>query len=113
VVLLTRGAESLLQADALVTTRAKWGLVLAYALALFALGGVAPRIADAAPVPTWTSPCSADLDPGVCERATYIASEVSTIDAESSDTRTLVGWGIGVLLVLVVTPFVVRLFPSA
>lgn len=47
---------------------------------------------------TWTNPCSADLDPGVCERVQYVATVAA--DAQHQDTWVL----IGVLTVVAVAP---------
>jgi hypothetical protein len=68
--------------------------------------------ANAAPVPTWTNPCSTSFDPAVCERTTYLAEEISVVDAESQDTRQLVGWAVGGILVLMFAPIVFRLWSS-
>lgn len=58
-------------------------LLLALYACTFAWGAAA---ASAAPVPTWSQECGGpdNLDPAACERLTYIASELSQIDANGS-----------------------------
>jgi hypothetical protein len=81
---------------------------VAGALALLAAAVVlaAPSGASAAPLPTFTNPCSADLDPGVCERVTYLAEQESQLDT----VVTFLGWGVGVALVVAVSPILMRTF---
>jgi len=38
---------------------------------------------------TWSNPCSGDLDPGVCERVQYLAT--NTADAQHQDAWVLIG----------------------
>jgi hypothetical protein len=103
------------------------GSALALVAAFFMLGQAAG--ASAASVPSWGTPCSADIDVAACERLTYIASEISTIDdstaatagnsgapvsgtvaldANASDRLDLAWWGVwavaGLLLALIVAP---------
>jgi hypothetical protein len=86
--------------------------------------------ASAAPVPTWTNACSADLDIGSCERLTYIAEELSTIDdntaavapstetvaldSDSLERLDLTWWGIwavgGLVMTLIVAPYFNKAF---
>jgi hypothetical protein len=57
---------------------------------------VVPDLAAAADPPSWTNPCTADLDPGVCERTQYLA-ETST-DQNHRDLWFLAGVGAVIIL---------------
>lgn len=72
------------------------------AVALFL---AAPALPAALPA-TWQSDCASDLDPGSCERLTYIAGQVAQLD----DDQTLLGWAVGALLVVVCVPILMRTF---
>jgi hypothetical protein len=93
-----------------VSVRSRIAVAALLCVGYLMVGYVAPRVADAAPVPTWSNPCSADLDPGVCERVTYIASELSTIDSQTADAREMLGWLLGLTAFLVVVPLIARTF---
>jgi len=85
----------------LVTRLAVVGLLVA------ALVLVSPCGASAAPEPSpWPTACSADLDVATCERATYIADQAAQLD----DAFKMIGWGVGILLVVACAPVLLRTF---
>jgi hypothetical protein len=61
---------------------------------------ILPAVAGAG---TFTTDCSADLDVASCERLTYIAQS-------QDDVVKMLGWMIGVLLILVAVPLLNRTF---
>jgi hypothetical protein len=96
----------------------------AIALVVVVAALVGSGVASAAPVPTFTTACTdpAVVEPDLCERLDYIASELSAIDdntasggtssvALSPDDQTrmdLTWWGVwavaGLVLVLLIAP---------
>lgn len=73
--------------------RSRWALIVMVILAALLF----VRIASA--TPTFVNPCSADLDPGVCERVDYLANQS---DSVIEDLHFLIGVGlfIGVAAVM-------------
>lgn len=78
--------------------------LIAVVVAVLALAFASAASAD--PVPTFTNPCAADLDPGSCERLTYVAGQA----AKADELEQLAGWIMGGVLVLVVVPVLMRTF---
>lgn len=69
---------------------------------------VVSNSALAGTMPTF-DPCSGSSDPPMCQRLDYIASQSQSMD----DIFRAVGWGLGLLLVLIFVPIFMRLFSKS
>jgi hypothetical protein len=83
-----------------------------------ATAALVPLAASAAPAQrvaaaslTWTTPCSADLDVGSCERATYIAENMAT-QADTNNLHDDVFVLVGAVLGAALIPLIVKWFTA-
>jgi hypothetical protein len=83
--------------------------LVAAVVPLGASAAAAERVA-AAPL-TWTTPCSADLDAGSCERATYIAENMAT-QADTNNLHDDIFVIVGAVLGAALIPMIVKWFTA-
>lgn len=85
-------------------TRLSGGFGCRFALVLSVIFLLTTGVAAAGTPGAWVNDCSMDLDPGVCERVTYIAEQ----QPDMAHRLDLIWWGIwglvGLTLVLLIAP---------